>query len=262
MLRSPTVTGCPEGVMKHFIIIVFALSALLMSGCAMSQESTKKYSYHYQMGMSYLGENNFTRALVEFSAAEKLDANNPELLNYLGMVYFRKNLFEIAEQKYLKALKIRPVYSEARNNLAVNYLEMKRWSDAIQQLKLVSEDIFYSHQDTAAVNLGLAYLGKGDYQKALAIYRSALASYPRDPLVRLNLGRVYFALEKLDWAIIEYKKALEFNSSYANAYYHLALAHMKLKDNKAAVAAFNQVVRIAPDSEIGQASREYADMLK
>ncbi len=37
---------------------------------------------------------------------------------------------------------------------------------------------------------------------------------------------------------------------------------MKTKDNKAAAAAFREVIRIAPDSEIGQFAREYVDMLK
>lgn len=241
---------------------ISALVVILLSACAMSQEAKKLSSYHYQMGLSYLGENNFTSALVEFTEAEKVDSDNPELLNYLGLVYYRKNRYEIAEQKYLKALKIRPNYSEARNNLAVNYLEMKRWDDAIMQLKLVAEDIFYQDQDTAAVNLGLAYFGKGDYQEALAVYRAAVSAYPRDPRIRLNLGRVYFALDKLEWAIAEYKKALELNGNYANAHYNLGLAYMKVKDTKAAAAAFREVIRIAPDSEIGQFSREYADMLK
>jgi Flp pilus assembly protein TadD len=248
--------------MKHLVLIISAVAAMLLTGCAMSEEARKRSSYHYQMGQSYFGENNYTSALVEFSEAEKLDSRNPELLNYLGMVYYRKNRYDIAEQKYLKALKIRPIYSEARNNLAVNYLEMKRWDDAIVQLKLVAEDIFYQNQDTAAVNLGLAYFGKGDFQQALAVFRSAVTTYPRDARVRLNLGRVYFALDKVEWAVAEYKKALELSNNYANAYYQLALAYMKMKENKAAVAAFREVIRIAPDSEIGQFSREYVDMLK
>ena len=154
------------------------------------------------------------------------------------------------------------VYSEVRNNLGVNYLEMKRWDDAILQLKMVTEDIFYHNQDTAVVNLGLAYLGKGDYTQALSTFRSALAAYPRDPRVRLNLGRVYFALDKVELAIGEFRRAVELNKEYANAHYNLALAYLKAKDSAAAATAFNEVIRIAPDSEIGQLSREYLNMLK
>ncbi len=248
--------------MKYFLLGMLLTTVCLTSACTLSEEARKKESYHYQMGLSYLGEDNITGALVELTEAEKIVPDNPELLNYLGMAYFRKNKFDIAEQKYLKALKLRPVYSEARNNLGVNYLEMKRWDDAIQQLKIVSEDIFYQNQEAATINLGLAYFGKGDYQEALSIFRTALTTNPVDPRLWLNLGRVYFALDKTDLAITEYKKAAEIQKDYANAYYYLGLAYVKVKDNNPASAAFKDVLRIAPDSEIGLLSREYLDMLK
>ena len=52
------------------------------------------------------------------------------------------------------------------------------------------------------------------------------------------------------------------NGSYANAYFNLGLAQVKLKESAAARRAFQEVIRIAPDSEIGQLSREYLDLLK
>lgn len=219
-------------------------------------------TYHYQMGQSFYAENNFTGALQEFSEAEKLTPKDPTLLNDLGLAYFRKGRYDLAEAKYLKAIKLRPGYSEARNNLGVNYLELKRWDDAIAQFKLVQEDIFYQGQESALINLGLAYLGKGDYQQALAVLRGAVGRNPSDPRIRLHLGRVYFAMDRTELAVAEYKKALELNGSYASAYYHLGLAQVKLQDSRAARGAFKEVIRIAPDSEIGQLSREYLDLLK
>ena len=94
-----------------------------LTGCATGEAGKKQASYHYQMGLSYLGENNATGALVELTEAEKTDPDNPELLNYLGLAYYRKNKFELAEQKYLKALALKPNFPEARNNLGVDYLD-------------------------------------------------------------------------------------------------------------------------------------------
>jgi tetratricopeptide (TPR) repeat protein len=203
-----------------------------------------------------------TAALTELTEAEKYFDDNAVLLNYLGMAYYNKKKFEIAEQKYLKALLLKPTYSEARNSLGVDYLEMRRWDDAIHQFKMVTDDIFYPNQAAANINLGLAYFGKGDYPKALSQLRSVVANYPMDPRGRLNLGRVYFALDKLDLAIDEYKKALESNPNYANAYYDLGLAYLKKNESHAAMSAFQEVLRIAPYSEIGQLSKEYLDTLK
>lgn len=235
---------------------------MLMSGCALGAAAKKQASYHFQMGLSYLGENNVTNALVELTAAEKIEPDNHELQNYLGIVYYRKKKLDVSEQKYLRAIALKPDYSEARNNLAVTYLEMKRWNDAIYQLKLVTEDIFYQNQAEAGINLAIGYLGKGDFQQALTTLRPLAASYPLDPRIRYNIGRVYYANDSIDLAITEYRKAIKLYPDYMQAYYSLGQASMKQGDKKAAVKAFREVVRIAPDSEMALLSREHLDLLK
>lgn len=238
------------------------MALLLIAGCALGAASRKQATYHYQMGLSYLGENNVTGALVEFTAAEKIDADNHELQNYLGIVYFRKNKLDIAEKKYLRAIALKPDYSDARNNLAVTYLEMKRWDDAIYQLKLVTEDIFYQNQSAAGINLALAYYGKGEFAQAMATLRPLATAYPLEPMIRYHIGRTYYATDRFDLAIVEYNKAIELYPNYLQAYYSLGQVNMKLGNKKAASKAFREVIRIAPDSEMALLSREYLDLLK
>lgn len=235
---------------------------MLIGGCALSAASKKQATYHFQMGLSFLGESNVTGALIEFTEAEKIDPDNHELQNYLGIVYFRKKKLDISEQKYLRAIALKPDYSDARNNLAVTYLEMRRWDDAIYQLKLVTEDIFYQNQSVAGINLALAYSHKGEFTKSLAILRPLAAAYPLDPMIRYNIGRIYYATDKIDLAIPEYKKATELYSDYMQAYFSLGQANMKRGNKKEASQNFKEVIRIAPDSEMAQLSREYLDLLK
>jgi Tfp pilus assembly protein PilF len=149
------------------LTLVFVTVAVCF-GCAAMEASEKKASYHYQMGLSFLAEGNYTRALIDLTEAEKITPNDPLLMNYLGQAYFFKKRYDLAETKYLKAIAIKPTFSEARNNLGVNYLEMQRWDDAIIQLTMVKDDIFYQSHDAACMNLALAYYGKGDYQSALS----------------------------------------------------------------------------------------------
>jgi Tfp pilus assembly protein PilF len=232
------------------------------TACAMSEGTRKKASYHFQMGESYLREQNITAALVEFTEAEKFVPDDPELLNFLGIVYFRKGKYDIAEKKYLRALELKPSFSEARNHLAVNYMEMQRWDDAILHLKTVTDDLFYQGQEAAAINLGLAYLGKGEGETALGVIRSAVTNYPRNPQVRVTLGRIYFSLNKIDLAVDEFRRAVELSKRYINAHYYLGLVLMKATDNDAARESFKEVVRLAPDSSIGRQAREHLDILK
>ena len=244
---------------RLFLLIIMGS---IIAGCAMGAASQKQASYHYQMGLSYLGENNITSALVELTKAEKIDPDNHELMNYLGLVYYRKNKLDISEKKYLRAIALKPDYSDARNNLAVTYLEMKRWDDAIYQLKLVIDDIFYQNQVAAGINLALAYFGKGDFNQSLATLRPLAVNNPANPMIRFTMGRVYYAMEKMDLAVGEYRKAIEMYGNYAQAHYNLALATLKQGDKKGAATSFREVVRIAPDTEIGLLSREYLELLK
>lgn len=243
-------------------ILLFLLILISCSACTIGEANRKKAAYHFQMGESHLREDNMTSALVELTEAEKYTPDDPDLLNFLGLVYFRKGKYAIAEQKYLRAIEQKPSFSEARNHLAVNYMEMQRWDDAIFQLKIVTDDLFYQGQERASINLGLAYLGKGDGENALRIMRAAVIQYPNNPQVRVTLGRVYFFLNKVDLAIEEYRRAIQIANSYVNAHYYLGLALMKAKDDDAAGKSFREVVRLAPDSMLGRQAREHLDLLK
>jgi len=249
--------------MKQLIVFILLLALV---GCATSHDKqlgkNNPAAYHYQMGLSYLGERNYTSALVELTEAEKLDPDNPEVLYNLGMAYIGKRRPDLAEQRLQKAIMLKPTYSAARNDLGVAYLELKRWDNAIQQFKIVKDDLFYENNENATINLGLAYLGKGDYPKALEELRAAAAGNPRNPVIHLSLGRVWFAMDKTDQAIVEYRKALEIYKDYAAAYYHLGLAQLKLNNQEAAKSAFKEVLRIMPDSDLGRSSLGYLELLK
>jgi tetratricopeptide (TPR) repeat protein len=141
-------------------------------------------------------------------------------------------------------------------------MELKRWDNAIQQFQIVKDDIFFENSEDAVINLGLAYLGKGDHTKALEELRSVAASNPRNPVIRVSLGRVWFAMDKTEQAIAEYKKALELYREYGAAHYYLGLAYLKLNNVDAARSSFKEAVRIIPETEHGRSALGYLDLLK
>jgi len=214
------------------------------------------------MGLSYLGERNYTSALFELTEAEKLDPENPAVLYNLAMAFVGKRRPDLAEAKFLKAILLKPAFSAARNDLGVAYLDMQRWDSAIQQFKIVKDDLFYDNTENASINLGLAYLGKGDYSKALAELQAVETMNPRNPVVKLCMGRVWFAMDKSEMALAEYTKALEIYSDYGAAHYYLGQVQLKLNRIDAARASFKEAVRLIPDSEQGRAALGYLDLIK
>lgn len=250
-----------ESLIRGVVILLF----FSLAGCASITplgRDDKQVEYHYQMGVSYLAENNVTGALVELTQAERLAPERTDVLYYLGLAYFRRGKYELAAEKFSRAILLKPDFSTARNELAVTYLEMKRWDDAISQLKLVLDDIFFPAQEAATVNLGLAYFGKGDFSRALEIFRKYVVENPSDPRGHLHLGRVYLATDRLDTALSSFDRAISLAPDYGMAHYQRALTLMKQGKIDEAKGSFAEVIRLIPDSEIGQLSREHLDILK
>lgn len=251
---------------KTFRSILLFLLLLTVSGCisgrGRSNPKPDMAAYHYQMGLSYLGERNYSSALFELTEAEKFNPENPDLLYNLGLAYVGKNRPDLAESKLLKAIELKPSFSAARNDLGVAYLELKRWDSAILQFKIVKDDLFYANNENAAINLGLAYLGKGDYPKALAELQTVASMNPRNLVVHLSLGRVLFAMGKNDEAVHEYTKALKIYGDYGAAHYYLGQVQIKQNNIAAARASFKEAVRLIPESELGRAALGYLELLK
>ena len=249
--------------MKQTIIL---LLMLVLTGCATSRDQqvakANPGAYHYQMGLGFLGERNYTGALVELTEAEKFDPENPELLYNLGMAYLGKKRPDLAEPRLQRALILKPNYTTARNLLGVAYLELKRWDSAIQQFKIVKDDLFYEGGENATINLGLAYLGNGEYTKALEELRGVASVNPRNPVARVSIGRVLLAMDAPGQAADEFKKAIEIFNDYGDAHYYLGMAHLKLKNLDAARASFRQAERLIPDTERGRSAAGYLDSLK
>ena len=247
--------------MKSTSRLASILLVVLVVGCA-TGKMQKEASYHFQMGMSYLNERNYTAALNELTETDKMNPDDPDVLFNLGLAYLYKNQYHAAEQRFLRAVELRKDFAQARNYLGVTYLEMKRWDDAIAQFTIVSQDLFSTDQDNATINLGLAYLGKGDTTTALTMLRRSVAANPQNPAAHLYLGRAYFAVGKVNLAIGEYRDALRLMPDYVQAQYYLGLALQKANQPDEARDAFREVVRLAPYSELGQLSKEQLDAMK
>jgi type IV pilus assembly protein PilF len=245
-----------------FLRLTVLIIALATAACSGADKSRKQLTYHYQMGVSHYQEQNYTAALQQFMEVEQLAPDDPDNLYYLGMTYFYKKKYDLAAEKLLKAIELRSDFSRARNDLGVTYMELQRWDDAIRQLTIASEDLRFTEQESAGINLGLAYVGKGDTATAVTILRKRVAANPRNPWAHLYLGRAYFAGGKTVLAIGEYEEALRIAPDFAQGQYRLAVALESEKKYDAARHAYEQVIRLVPYSELGQLSKERLDALK
>ncbi|MDE3167266.1 MAG: tetratricopeptide repeat protein, partial [Acidobacteriota bacterium] len=112
----------------------------------------------------------YREAIEAFAQGNQKD---PVLRNKTGIAYHQMLQLDKARKCYEQAVKLRPSYHEAINNL------------------------------------GTVYYAQKSYRRAISQYRKALKLAPDQASVHSNLGMAYFARKKMDLAVGEFRAALE-----------------------------------------------------
>jgi tetratricopeptide (TPR) repeat protein len=256
--------------MKPFTIIrngaaVFALFSIF-TACATTAWNQEQADNRVNIGAAYLGSERYNDALREFFDAEKLAPRDPKVHYYLGVAYHRKGLKDNAITEFTKALSLRSDYSEAHNNLGIIYLEMGLWDKAIESFKNALANVLYETPDKALFNMGTAYRGKGNYEKAIAFYQDAKNTKPNTvppPVVDLYMGMTYYAQGNCENAVQYFKAALNAAPSLVESRYWLGQCYIKMHDPDKARAEFTAIIAVTePDSGLGREARKAFNSLR
>ncbi len=138
-----------------------------------------------------------------------------------------KGLFDEAISECQRALKVRSTDARIYNLLAQAYHGNKMWGEEISQRKKIIElDPNWPETEWAALhnNLGVAYIEKGEYDRAIAECKKAIEFWPENAEAYNNLGYAFGQKDEWDEAIEMYKGAVEFKPEFKEAHYNLALA--------------------------------------
>ncbi len=154
-----------------------------------------------------------------------------------------------AVTQYQEAIRLKPGYVEAHTNLA-NVLSVLpgRLDDAIAQYR----ESLRLDPDLAEVhyNMGLALSrAPGRLGEAIAQFQEAILLRPDRAEAHNELGAALSAIPgRLDEAIAQYREALRLDPGYAPAWRNLGAASFNQGDIAGAVEAFQDAVRLQPDS--------------
>lgn len=189
--------------------------------------------------------------------------------------YFRKSLLAAQENRgidtynlQIKAIKLNPfvegyriTYSNTNFALANSLATKADLSD--QDRANISQLISQSIREAKAtinlnpqissywVNLASIYrniinVAQGADQWAIAAYREAVRTDPTNPLLRVDFGGLFYALEDYDQALEQFKIAVNLKPDYANGYYNLAAAYRKKEEWQKAFQNMQLAVNLVP----------------
>ncbi|MDP1572501.1 MAG: tetratricopeptide repeat protein [Vicinamibacterales bacterium] len=110
------------------------------------------------------------------------------------------------------------------------------------------------------VDLGNMYFDAELYTDAIRWYEEAIAINPRDPNVSTDLGVAYYYTNQPARAVTQFEHSLEVDPAHTKTMLNMGIVKaFGQQDLAGAVAAWQQVVALAPDSPEGQAARKALD---
>ena len=244
-------------------ILLLILFVFTLTGCAGSQDATKKKTEALQrLGTSLVKQGNLRAGLAKLLEAAELDPTNSAIHNELGLVYRDLEEFQLSLDHFKKALELRPEFPQAWNNMGTAYLLLHQWDQAINCFQMAVGDILYRTPHYAYNNLGFAYLKKDQYQKAIANFQKALKFSPSFTPACTNMGLALERMNRWEEAIDTYKKAISMDPEYPVSHFQLGRLYMRFDRNSEAAKELHKTIELEPRGRLAQESKKLLDSIK
>lgn len=219
---------------------------------------------YVEMANSQIENNNLPAALKDLLTAQSLDPKNPVVQNNLGLVYFLRDRMETSEKHFEAAVRFAPTYTEARNNLARVYIEVGKYKQAEKELKTVLDDLTFSAQDKAYINLGLLHYNLKDFAQASTAFKKAIQVQPDSCVAHKMNGKSLFELKTYPAASEALERAVGFcqNLMDDEPLYYSAVTHYRLGNKQKATARFEELLKLYPEGSFREKSRGMIDLIR
>lgn len=177
----------------------------------------------------------------------RLHPDQPALHNLRGVVLSRLAEPEHAIEAYKSALALEPTFSEALNNLATAFTDLKRYKEA---LGCYQELVNRGEADAEVyANLARALKGAGQTDNALEALRRALQLNPLYTDAFNDLGNLLNDLGKHDDAVKAYESALSLEPTHRKALLNLSHSLSGMNKHNDALMGYQELLDLDPKNE-------------
>jgi len=233
---------------------------------------------HYNLGIAYLEAGQYNKAVPEFEAAIKLDANFIGAHCALCRAYLEQDELEKASTSVTTALKLDASHqpalllcdtiTQAYYDKGKEYFKTKHYTQAVSTFQKTltltealerSSQVFDVENKHIYAHLGAAYIGLKAYKEAMGALQNAIALDPELVDVHYNLGYAYIEQGYYDKAIPHLERAVAIAPNLKRAHYNLARAYRESGNLEAATHAITETLRLDPNY---QRDHETANSIK
>lgn len=184
---------------------------------AISVQQIKKYpddfTANFRMGDLLLTRNQPAEAIPYFQRAAESDPRSVLAATELGAALFTAKRLPESEAMLRHALELDASYTDARYNLGIVLASSGKFEEAAAEFtKVISAQPdnlkAREHRAETAVLMADQIAKSGDDDRAIALYREALADLADNPGVHARLGMAYARKDRLDESQAEFEAVL------------------------------------------------------
>ncbi len=173
---------------------------------------------HQILALSQDGLAKFSEAAKSYQKALTIQANSPDLLFNLGIIFSNSGQSTAAADSYRKAIAFQPQFFEAHANLGTVLQKNGQLSEAIQHYRKALN----IHEDARGhFNLGTALRDEGKLDEAITHFNRAIALFANYADAHNYLGECYRDQGNMEAAIKKYADTLALNPNHPGANYNM-----------------------------------------
>jgi len=200
---------------------------------------------YYYRGITYQLLQSFNKAIIDFNEVIKLNPEDAGVYLKRGNVYFQIKNYQNAILDFSKCIQINPKFVEAHNFLGKAYFHQKKYDQAMREYKTaikLKPNYAVSHND-----LGVLLNDLGNFREAEREYRKAIEIDPNNTVARNNLRLLLYNLKRDNEVEKELKEEININSNDIVAHYNLGILLYKTNRFAEAEKEFRTVIKINPE---------------
>ncbi|RJP80133.1 MAG: tetratricopeptide repeat protein [Desulfobacteraceae bacterium] len=166
--------------------------------------------------------------------------------NIIGNDFLEKGETQKAIIEFEKVLKLYPEHPDALNNIGFALMKERKLAKAIHIFKSVLNN-YPDHVQTKD-NLRVATQQLNQINRTIQTIKSKFELEPKNHTLHYQLGQQYYRKGDAEAAVLEYRKAIELKTDYADAIYNLAILFAEHKEYNKAISLFNALTALTPDN--------------
>ena len=229
------------------------------------KQSKLEFEAENLLGLIDFNLDDRSKAVKHFLKSIELNETFAEPHNNIAYIYILNENYALAKTYLSNALRIKPNYTEAQNNLklitqlesntvSLSSLEMFRnankETDITKAVKLY-ESLVVNHPKFKEVrnNLAVYYYYNGEIDRAERMLRTLVSTYPKYAEAYNNLGYIFFAQKKYNTSIRYFLTAVKLHPTYMVALNNLGDVYYENEAFNRAEKVWRTILTLQPYNE-------------